>query len=99
MSEGSFRPIKPTSTSQFNYHPLEVTFAGTATASFTMKPQLTLVLWGVPFQIQPEATIGVDVKIGEGSGCSNVLAPFYQLWSVGSEESEDEKGVGRGGHT
>jgi hypothetical protein len=69
--------------------PLQVKFSGKATASFTLKPQLTLVLWGIPFRIQPEATIGVDVKIGEGSGCSNVVAPYVGVGKTKKETRID----------
>ena len=46
-----------------------------------IKPVITFLLWdSVPIVLYPKFGASARFDIGSGSGCSNALAPHYQLY-------------------
>jgi hypothetical protein len=75
------RPIPPETVSKFNPHPLKVRVGGRATLQAELMPRLTLKLWQVsPVYMEPNGYVGVDVAMGEGSGCGSPVALGYDMF-------------------
>ena len=76
----SFKPIS-TQQSQFNYHPLTVSFSAHGTLTAYVIPEVTFKVEKlIPIVISPMPFVGVDIAAGAGSGCTNNAAIHYSLF-------------------
>ena len=83
--EDGFRKIRELDGPGFQHTGPTFTYQGQAHLLGTLVPELKAEIYGVwPIKLRPKIYVGIDLKVGAGSGCKSMLSPHYVGFSLSS---------------